>query len=325
MSGAVEKLQTINSFFRTVLALFVVGGLSAGGWYGYTTYNAAEIEGQRKDQAIQEAEQALRNKEQELLASHERISSQQQLLVQKDVELAGKDAEITDLNAEVAKQLVEIERLDTAMRLHKMQRRLARLDVLDVVKDTETGEVYTEIEFVELNELGDPIGEARQFRIDGDMVYVDYWVVKFEDKYVELADMERGVSICMFHRIFGELQKPKDGFHLDEPGTRPGAYARGSVMSDLERNIWNDFWGIANDPAKAEKMGIRTLHGDAVSIKVTNGKTYKITIRAAAGPEIEVDEGPAEGDAATNRAWSRQEVDRSDRPHIGALEPRRDF
>ncbi len=297
--SAVEKIQTVNSFFRTVLAMFVVGGMSAGGWYGYTTYNAAELEGQRKDQELQEAQHALDAKAQALFASQEKVAGQRQLLDQKDVELADKDGEITDLNTEVEQKSVEIERLDTAMRLHKMQRRLARLTVLDIVRDPETDQLYTDIEFVELNETGDPIDEAKRFRIDGDVIYVDYWVVKFEDKYVERADMERGVSICLFHRIFGELQKPKDGFHVDKPGTRPGAYARGSVMSDLEKQIWEDFWSIANDPGKADELGIRALHGDAPSIKVTKGKTYKITIRAAAGPEIEVDEGGVEDETST--------------------------
>ena len=84
--SAVEKLQTVNSFFRTVLAMFVVGGMSAGGWYGYTTYNAAEREGQRKDQELQEAQHALDAKEQALVASQEKVAGQRQLLDQKDVD-----------------------------------------------------------------------------------------------------------------------------------------------------------------------------------------------------------------------------------------------
>ena len=71
-------------------------------------------------------------------------------------------------------------------------------------------------------------------------------------------------------------------------------------MSDLERKIWDDFWTIANSPQQAAKLGIRTLHGDAVSIKVIQGKTYRITVRSSGGPEIEVDESgtaPARAEA----------------------------
>ena len=320
MSGAVEKIQTVNSFFRTILAFFVVGGVSMGGWYGYTTYNATELETQRKDKELQDAHQALNSAEQQLEQRQEQINSQRKQLVQKDAELADREAEISDLEVEVTEKEVEIQRLDMALRLHKMQRRLARLTVLDVGQDPVSGKQFSEIEFVELNDLGDPVGQAKRFRIDGDMIYVDYWVVKFEDKYVELADLERGMSICMFHRIFGELQNPKDGFYLDEPGTRPGAYARGSVMSDLEKKIWDDFWDIANDSGKAAELGIRALHGDAVSIKVTKGKSYKVTVRAAAGPEIEVDENGgdhnAPDDASPAESADRWQPGRRDWPDI---------
>ncbi len=297
MSGAVEKIQTVNSFFRTLLALFVVGGMSMGGYYGYTSYNATELESERKDKELNDAKQALTSAEQQLVHNQEVIDGQHRQLVQKDDELAEQQAEISDLEVEVTEKETEIQRLDMALRLHKMQRRLARLTVLDIAQDPDTGKQFSDIEFVELNDSGDPVGQAKRFRIDGDMIYVDYWVVKFEDKYVELADLERGMSICMFHRIFGELQKPKDGFYLDEPGTRPGAYTRGGVMSDLEKKIWDDFWTIANDSGKAAELGIRALHGDAVSIKVTKGKSYKVTVRAAAGPEIEVDENGGEHEA----------------------------
>lgn len=286
MAGTIEKLQTINSLIRTLLALAVFGGAGVAGWYGYTTYNAAEIEGQRKDAALQE-------KQQELAVSQKQIEKQRQELAAKRNELIAKEAEITkqrteiaNLNQEVARQQAEIQRLDTALRLHKMERRLARIRVLDTGTDPVGGKKFSQIEFTELNELGDPVGESRQFRLDGEMVYVDYWVVKFEDKYVEQADLERGMSICMFSRVFGDLQKPNEGFTLDQPGQRPGSYARGSVMSDFEKKIWDDFWKIANDPQRSAELGIRALHGDAVSIKVEKGKTYRVTVRASGGPEI---------------------------------------
>ena len=327
MSGAVEKIQTVNSFFRTLLALFVVGGMSMGGYYGYTTYNATELESERKDKELNEAKQALTSAEQQLANNREVIDGQHRQLVQKDDELAEQKAEISDLEVEVTEKETEIQRLDMALRLHKMQRRLARLTVLDIAQDPDTGKQFSDIEFVELNDSGDSVGQAKQFRIDGDMIYVDYWVVKFEDKYVELADLERGMSICMFHRIFGELQKPKDGFYLDEPGTRPGAYAHGSVMSDLEKKIWEDFWDIANDTSKAAELGIRALHGDAVSIKVSKGKRYKVTIRAAAGPEIQVEENGSEhdgqDDVAPADSVNRWQPGRRDWPDILTGYPQR--
>jgi hypothetical protein len=257
--------------------------VGAVGWLGYQTYHAAPQELLRAQQELEAKEAALASSRQQLAAKDEVIAEHQQTI-------AGQVVEIETLNEDIRQKAAEIQRLDTALRLHKMERRLAQISVLDVVENDETGQIFSTIEFVELNEMGDPVGEPRRFELEGQMVYVDYLVVKFEDKYVEQADLERGTSICLFNRIFGEFQKPNDGFSLDEPGQRPGPYERGGVMSDLEQKIWSDFWTIANDPKQAAELGIRALHGDAVSIKVQKGKTYRITVRAAGGPEFQVED-----------------------------------
>jgi hypothetical protein len=155
----------------------------------------------------------------------------------------------------------EIERLQVAMRLLKMDHRVARLTAVEQTRDEATGESFMLVEFVELNDEGHPIGTPRQFRIRGDMVYIDHWVVKFDDQYVEQADIDRGTSLVLFRRIFGEMQQPIEGFPLDEVGTAPTSYARGGQMSDFEKQIWDDFWTIANDKTRAEAMGIRAAHG----------------------------------------------------------------
>ena len=300
MPGMMDNLQTINSFIRTALALTVAGSLGTAGYYGYRTYTSAERESQAKEQQLQAADQHLKARDRQLAVSRQELEQRQQELVQKA-------AQIADLNQDLERKKAEIQRLDMALRLHKMERRLARVTVLDVELDEATKKKFSQIQFVELNEQGDEIGQPRKFRLEGDLVYVDYWVVKFDDKYVEAADLERGTSICLFNRIFGEFQTPKDGVSLDEPGKRPGPYARGGVMSDLEKKIWNDFWNIANSPQQAAELGIRTLHGDAVSIKVIKGKTYRITVRSSGGPEIEVEEhdtAPAPNAASLPKATS---------------------
>jgi hypothetical protein len=104
--------------------------------------------------------------------------------------------------------------------------------------------------------------------------------VTFEDKFIEQSDLERGTSLALFQRIFGEHQEPAQGFQLDTVGTRPTAYGRGTQMSDFEKKIWDDFWLIANDPKRAAEMGIRAAHGDAISIRVRPGKTYEIDLRS---------------------------------------------
>ena len=190
----------------------------------------------------------------------------------------------------------KIARLDTALRLLKVNHRLARLTAVDQTLDTsgEEDQLYSIVEFEELNDDGQPIDEPRQFRIKGDVVYLDNWIVKFDDKYIEQSDLDRSTSLVLFRRIFGEFQNPNDGYLIDESGVRPTAYARGGRMSEFERKIWNDFWNIANDPAAARDLGIRAAHGDAVSIKVQKGKSYRVMLRASDGLSIVPEEAPAD-------------------------------
>jgi hypothetical protein len=115
------------------------------------------------------------------------------------------------------------------------------------------------------------------------VVYVDSWVAKFADDYVEMGDPLRSTSICLFRRLFGEAQNPSDGFVLDPVGSRPTAYRNGGKMSDLEREIWSKFWEYANDPALAEEVGIRAIHGEAPYTKLVPGKRYKVNLRSSDG------------------------------------------
>src|SRR5688572_3137784 len=171
--GVMEGLSAFNSFLRTLLAIAVVGGIGVGGWYGYTTYNAKEIEALKQTKAREDAEKALSATKQQLEVAEAEVAS-------KLAELKAKDAQIEQLDASVKK-------LETALRYLKIDHRVARFTAVDQTKDETTGEVTSLIEFVELNDEGYPIEEPKRFNIRGDVVYIDGWVVKFDDKYVEQA------------------------------------------------------------------------------------------------------------------------------------------
>jgi hypothetical protein len=141
-------------------------------------------------------------------------------------------------------------------------------------------DLMTKIEFVDINDQGQEIGKPKTFDIKGDMIYVDYLTVNFEDKYIEKSDLDRATSIALFQRIFGEHQEPAKGFQLDTVGTRPTAYARGTQMSDFEKKIWDDFWLIANDNKRAQELGIDAIQGKAVAIRAQPGKSYEIELRS---------------------------------------------
>ncbi len=306
-SETVKTLDTLNNTIRTFLTLLLVGGLGYGGWYGYNVYNKAEL----SEKALEESETRLAEAETKLEATQTRLASAEAAVEESQAQLAEKDrvigqqetqitalhSDVTRLEADVAAKVAEIKqqaeeiaRLDTSLRLLKVDHRLARLTALDVRTDPDTGETISEVEFVELDAAGQPIDKPRTFRITGDMVYVDNWVVKFDDELVEQAALDRSTSLVLFRRIFGEEQTPADGYELDPAGKRPAAYAATGEMSEFERRIWEDFWEIANDKSQASDLGIRALHGEAVSIKVQKGRSYRLDLRASGGLSITVED-----------------------------------
>lgn len=281
-----DTISNVNSAFRNLLLLVLTVGAGIAGYKGYDLYNAPR--------------QQLADKQAEL----EKAAANLQQATQ---DLATKQKEVVELGTKLTETKEQLEKVEVSMKLLKVRHRLARLKVLDQHEvaslnpvtpsdGTKTppskSNVLTKVEFTEVNEHGEPIGQSKQFEIDGDMVYVDYLNVTFDDKFIEQADLDRSTSLVLFQRVFGEHQPPVQGFQLDTVGTRPTAYARGTENSDFEKKIWDDFWLIANDPKRAADLGIRAANGDAVSIRVRPGKTYEIDLKASGGMTIRPVEPP---------------------------------
>jgi hypothetical protein len=229
------------------------------------------------------------------LLGYQAYSHRSQL--EKDVkrqaeELKANAEKITTLTTNLAEQTQRANELELANRLLKVDHRLAHIRVLDQATDAE-GRTMTKLEFVEVNDQGEPIDSPRITTIDGDVVYIDAWVVKFQDKLVEAADALRSTSICLFRRLFSETQKPVEGYQLDRVGAEPAVYRRGEQTSAEEQKIWSKFWDYANDPKAAEKAGVRAAHGEAPSIKLKPGKLYKVELRASGGLSIVADDAPS--------------------------------
>ncbi len=248
-----ETVRTANSALRTVLLSVIVFGAGLAGWKGYTLYN-------RPLAMLAEKERELDAVRRSLVASEEQVDT---------------------LSTEIEQKNKQLERFETSIRLLKLSHRIARLRVLDQTTDPESGRLISNIEFFEVNADGAPLGDQpKQFQIEGNRVYVECLVVKFEDRYIEQADLDRATAICLFQRIFGEFQQPQDGFTLDQVGSSPTSYARGGKVSEFEQQIWNDFWTLASDRKKAAKIGIRAAHADAPSTQVRAGVTYELELRS---------------------------------------------
>lgn len=254
-----ESIHTFNSFVRTLLFAALVGGAGLIGWKAYSIYNEPQ---------------------EKLDAKQRELDSLSAKLQQTSADLASSSQRVQALSAEVAEKNAAIARLEMANRLLKLRHRIARLEVRDQVENPETGRPRTEVEFYEVNEDGAPVSARRQrFTIDGDRIYVECLLAKFDDKYIEANDLDRRTAICLFQRIFGEHQEPKEGFPIDQVGSAPTSYGRGGETSEFERRIWQDFWTLADNPAKAAELGVRAVHADAPSLRVTKGGVYELELR----------------------------------------------
>lgn len=259
MGRVAEGLKTFNTTVRTLILTALVAVIGVASYFGYSEYTKNE--------------RVLRDQEERLVALKSEIET--------------KDIEIEQLGVDLQEKIEEIDRLETAMTLLKTDQRLAQLNVVAIDRDEAGKALTSKLEFVELSPQGEQLSAPMSFELPGDLVYVDNWVVKFDDAYIEKGDIERGTSLCLFRRIFSEEQFPSQGISLDEVGMRPQAYGRGGSMTEFEQQLWAEFWEFANDPEKAAKMGIRAANGEAVSIKVKDGMSYSIELRASGGLSIQ--------------------------------------
>jgi hypothetical protein len=247
-----NSISAFASIVRSLVFLAVLGFLGAGGWIAYEAYDHRnQLERDLKDATEQ---------------------------------LAEKKAEIERLSRENQK-------LSLAIRLLKIDHRVAEITVLD--QHDENDRPQTRFQFAELTKDGSPTGNKKEFTVAGDIVYVDAWVIKYADDLVEASDPLRSTSVCLFRRIFGEHQQPSEGFALDPAGSRPSVYSQGDEMSPIEQQLWSNFWEYANNPAKAKQAGVRAAHGEAPSIRLQVGKRYKVELRASGGLSIVPEDGTA--------------------------------
>ena len=196
-----------------------------------------------------------------------------------------RDAEWEQLVAEQRAEIEQLqkanEELQTRNRLLKVDQRVARLEIVD--QQQEAGRTFTTVSFVELDENGQPLHSSRTFVLEGEEVWIDAWVVKFKDEFVETGHPLRGKSIYWLKSIFGEHQTPAGAKPLDPVGQAPYPYRGGENPSPFEEQIWNDFWNIAGDPKKLEAIGARAAGGEGPHQRVKEGERWRIELRASGG------------------------------------------
>ena len=261
-------LKTINSTVRTGIAIVLLGTVGYGGWFGYNNYVKPSYDAKK---AIEE-----------LADLKDQFEAQTVTLTQTRENL--EQAEIAN------------EKLSTSLRLLKIDRRMANVEVLDIVEN-EIGEPEMLVRFSEVDVDGNVIGTERDFTLTGDKLYIDCWIVTFDDKYVEQADELRATSLCVFKSIYGNIDGPSGAQSLDrqtDANQVPVVY-RTNDKNTFEQKIWGDFWNVCNDAVKQKDLGIRASYGQANYVLAEKGRTYQVHLRSSGGASlkpIRVDDEP---------------------------------
>lgn len=224
----------------------------------------------------------------EVLGNELEIERQMEVIGELEGELGASRELNEELGIEVEEKRRRILELEMRLTLLKVDHRVARIEVIEQVVDPADPErVTTTVLFTEYDRDGQPLGPGQEIVLEGKQIYLETFVIKFDDDYVEAGEFLRGTSLCLFRRMFSEAVAPQDGAELDESGSQPFAYNGGDGEDELfHAELWQHFWDYANDPDAAAAKGVRAIHAEAPSVEAREGGVYRIELRSSGGLSI---------------------------------------
>lgn len=179
-------------------------------------------------------------------------------------------------------QVSELERdrqrlIEYANRL-SASRRVAQADVIEQFSDAQ-GRTVSAILWHEIDADG-VFSEPREIEVLGDLVYFEAAVIKFEHRLVGEGDPQRGASLALFRRVFGEHQAAASALELNHALT---ARLRSENADAFDPRLWSLFWQMMENPGLAEKYGVRIAQCEAPAVRVKDGQVWEVTLDAAGG------------------------------------------
>jgi hypothetical protein len=217
----------------------------------------------------------------------EAIESLEEDIADRDGRIEELDLEVGQLSEDLEQAELQIQELEVSMWLLKVNHRVARIEVLEQGPSAEDpSQTITLVRFEEVGPDGELVGPPREIEIKGKVLYIEGLVIKFDDNFVEGGDLLRGTSVAIFKRVFSEHQAPNEGVEIDRPRTHPLPHRGDNLPDPFYDDLWERFWDYANDPELAATKGVRAMHGEAPSIELRPGKTYRVELRASGGLTI---------------------------------------
>ncbi len=184
------------------------------------------------------------------------------------------------------REIDELQQEKTAMQLYARRlsssRRVAQVNVVERVESA-SGDPITRVRWQQIGPSG-VIGPPELLELRGTQVYFEALVIKFEYDLIGHGDPDRGMSLAMFRRAFGDQQPATSGAPLDQTAP-PEGQGEGNPDS-LQARLWSRFWQLTTDPALAGEYGVRVAQCEAVSARMQVGQVWEISLDAAGGVNL---------------------------------------
>jgi hypothetical protein len=187
--------------------------------------------------------------------------------------------EIRRLTAQIDELEQQRQELRDYIRRLSASRRVAQIDVIDQRPD-QRGRTVSAIVWHEIGRDG-VLSEPQTVEVVGELMYVEAAVIKFDHDAVGKGDPEKGGSVAVFRRIFGDRQIAALVPNLNQ-ASRPAASA-GASDEPIEARLWGLFWQLMADPKLAEQYDVRVAQCEAPAVKLKPGQIWEVTLDAAGG------------------------------------------
>ncbi len=202
--------------------------------------------------------------------------------------------QVRRLNAQVEKLEQEKADLLAFARRLSASRRVAQVEVLGQYVDTR-GDVVNLLTWQEVDRDG-LVAPPLQLMAVGNLVYFEGAVIKFAYEKVGQGDAQRGTSLVLFRRVFGDRQIPAHGTELDRappllrsadswPSAARNTPSPHSAADspDFAKRMWAMFWSLIEDAELARKYDVRVAQIEAPAVPLRSGEVWELTLDAAGG------------------------------------------
>ncbi len=169
--------------------------------------------------------------------------------------------------------------------------RVAEVLVTKSEFDETTRKINTTIKFLEYDAKGNPL-PPKYFTFRGNLIQFQSLVIRFEDKFVKIADRLRGKSVYLFMKAFVLDGPETQVFEITPVEEVPGGYKIPGRDSEFEAKLWSGFWKCVLDPKTRELEGVKSAQIEAPGSMFLPGTIYTLKIEHDGGLRIDTQPVP---------------------------------